>query len=90
MSQICLDIYIHRKLFESKNDQICEVEVKNLNIYSGCDVCICKTVKQTNKKTNVKAELLVIEVIVACMTLSSLQYCVSNMHLAFLDKSCWV
>ncbi len=44
-------------------------------------------------KESVKAELLVIEVIATCMTLSSLQSCVSNlilMQLAYLNESCGV
>lgn len=36
-------------------------------------------------KKKVKAEFLLIEVIVRCMTLPSLQRCVSNMQLANLD-----
>lgn len=36
---------------------------------------------------NVKAELLVIEVIVECVTFSSIQCCVFNMQPAYLDNS---
>ncbi len=42
MSQIFLD-FVYTG---SENDQICEVEIcmENINIYSDCDVSICKTV----------------------------------------------
>lgn len=41
-------------------------------------------------KEKVKAELLVIEVIVSCIAFSSLQWCVSNMQLPYFHMSCWV
>ena len=43
--------------------------------------------RSLQRKHESSADLLVIEFTVACKTLSSLQCCVPNMHLAYLDIS---